>query len=128
MIPFRAFETLIGIITGAREKATRDHNEFMEFYQMLVGIVPDEIAKEFGRIKAPIKVKNVIHDTYLLELTVTDLMWWRTIIHDEGGRFVQGVHAVQREIWDQLNKLVSDWVLTDEQRNKLLAIGSHEVG
>ena len=121
MISFRAFEVLVGIVTGSRERETREHKEFMRFYQELVKIVPEPIAKEFGSIKVPTTVKGRLQDGYRLELNVTDYLWWKTII-DEGGRFVEGSGSVQRDIWDGLTKLVRDNALTEDERKNLMLL------
>ena len=120
MIPMKAFEALVGFITGNRAKITAEHEEFMHFYSELIKILPDELAREFGRISAPTWHKGQKRD-YQLELTVTDLMWWQTVV-DDGGRFVEGALAVQREVWDHMNKSLRHGALTDEQKLQLLNI------
>lgn len=118
MINFAAFEALIGFITGERKRQTQLHEEFLAFFQDLVKILPDDLAREFGKVTAPTMHGGQKRD-YLIELTVTDLLWWRTIV-DEGGRFIAGTVAVQRDIWDHLNRQLLTGSLTDEQRLHLL--------
>jgi hypothetical protein len=122
MISFRAFETLTSIITGSREREAREHDVFLQFYQALVKIIDDETAKEFGSIEVPTLIKGKLADGYRLELTVTDYLWWKTIIHDDKGRFVNGVSAVQRDIWDRMTKLVRDNTMSAEERTKLMEL------
>lgn len=120
MIQFKAFQTLVAVITGSRERETREHRAFMEFYHDLVQIIDEQTAREFGSIKVPTVVGKVHHDGYRMEMTVTDYLWWVTIVEDDKGRFVNGPTSVQRDIWDQLNKLVRKGSLTDEQRKAML--------
>ncbi len=127
MIPFNAFKSLIAIITGARQKETEEHQQFMEFYRELVKIVPDDVAKSFKSISVPTTVGNKVEKDYRLELTVTDFMWWESIVLKEGGRFVQSVYEIQRNIWDRLNTLVKDHNLTEEQRAAMLTLADDNV-
>lgn len=120
MIPMKAFEALIGFVTGNRAKIKEEHEEFMLFYGELVRILPDDLGREFGSIPAPTTHKGK-DQSYRLELTVTDLMWWRTVI-DEGGRFSVSPLTIQREIWDHMNKTLQTGNLTDEQKLQLLNI------
>lgn len=126
MITFRAFEVLVGIITGSRERETNEHKEFMRFYQELVKIVPEIIAKEFGSIQVPTLVDRKLQEGYRMELNVTDFLWWKNIIDDEGGRFRDGVNSVQRDIWDRLTKLVRDNALSEDERKNLLLLMSQD--
>lgn len=119
MIEFRAFEALIRYITSDRERITREHMMFLDFYQDLVKLIPDDLAKEFGSISAPTMTKGKNQEGYKMELNVTDYLWWKSVIED-GGRFVKGVSQVQRDIWDHLNKHVRQGALTDEQRMELI--------
>lgn len=119
MIPFRAFEKLIGFITGNRAQLTQDHMEFLEFYQDLVRIIPDDLATAFGSIVVPTMVNGEVHKGYRLQLNVTDYGWWRSVILD-GGRFVESTFSVQRNIWDHLNSQTSEGSLTNEQKLELL--------
>ena len=120
MIPFRAFATLIEVISGARKQATEEHLDFLEFYKDLVAIIDYDTAVEFGSIKVPTVVKGKLCEGYRLELTTADCIWWRTIIIDEKGRFASGAYAVQLEIWDRLANQIKTLELTPEQRQKIL--------
>jgi hypothetical protein len=120
MISFKAFEILISIITGSREREREAHQHFMGFYQELVRITPADVAKAFGSITAPTQHNGKIHN-YGLELTVTDCLWWKTII-EEGGRFTGSVSRVQRDIWERLNLQVREGWMNDENRHQLVSI------
>lgn len=122
MIQFKAFEVLISIISGARKRATAEHLDFLEFYKAVIGIVDNDIAREFGSIPVPTMVSGKEEATYRLELNATDLMWWRSVIVSEHGRFKQGVDQVQRDIWDRLVKQAGSSGLNEEQRQQLLDI------
>jgi len=122
MIPFNAFKVLVSIISGSRERETNEHMAFLEFFKQLVGIVPDDMAREFGRINAPTTIKGNVDKSYQLELTVTDYLWWHGIIADDLGRFVDGPKAIQRQIWDRLTTLNRKHMLTEEQRSQLLGL------
>jgi len=124
MIPFRAFEALVAFVKGDRDRVTQDHMEFLDFYQKLVSILPDDMAREFGRIDAPYVKGSKTHGGQL-ELTVTDLMWWSTIF-EEGGRFRDGTSVVQRNIWDHLNSAIRKGALSDEQKLYLLKLARGE--
>lgn len=122
MIPFKAFETLLAIISGSRERDRQEHLAFLRFYKDLVKIVPVEVGQAFGSIQIPTRVKGVVNDTYRMELNVTDYLWWETIIQNDGGRFVKPIASVQRDIWEQLNKQIRRGALNDEERDMLLSI------
>jgi hypothetical protein len=126
VIPFRAFETLISIISGSREREKNEHDAFMEFYRNLVAIVPDNLAKEFGGVKVPTRHNGVITSSYNMELNAVDCMWWSSVIQDEGGRFAHGITSVQRSIWDRFNQMLGDGVMTDDERMALMALQSCE--
>jgi hypothetical protein len=122
VIPFKAFETLISIISGSRERDRQEHLAFMRFYKDLVKIVPADVAQAFGSVQVPTRFRGVVNDTYRMELNVTDVLWWETIIQNDGGRFVKPIASVQRDIWEQLNKQIRKGAMTDEERALLLTI------
>lgn len=119
MIPFKAFHTLIQIISGARERITREHIEFLEFYLQLVQVVPNDIAADFGRIPTPVMVGRSKRD-YQLELTMTDFLWWKSAIMDDGARMINTVGQVQRDIWDKLVTQVDAMTLNEDEKGALM--------
>lgn len=120
MIPFKAFHTLIQIISGARERITREHMEFLEFYLQLVQVVPNDIATDFGRISSPVMIGKTKHD-YQIELTMTDFLWWKSAIMDEGARMVKTVGQIQRDIWDKLIQQIDSMALNEEEKGALMS-------
>lgn len=125
MIPFKAFEVLIGIISGARERERQEHEDFLGFYNSLVRIIPSDIAKDFGSIEAPVKSKSTSKN-YRIELNVTDYLWWTNVIQNDKARFITSPAAIQRDIWEKLNTLVKREELSQEVKDQLMNILGEE--
>lgn len=114
----KAIKKVIGLINGADERSQTEHQKFLEFLEVLVSECGPAASKEFGRMT--VRVDN--GKEWGIELTPTDLLWWRSKILHDRVRFCKGAASVQADIVSRLSNSAGSYNFTPEERQEFIAI------
>lgn len=116
--------TAIGeLATGAKKRRDGEHQEFLGFFRSIVETIPTEVVQIFGTLSGiEMRLPSGKVESYGIELTATDYMWWKQKIEKEGARFVGKTSAVQSNMLDRLGKKAEMHRLEPAERKKLIAL------
>ncbi len=108
----KSIEKLVGFINRASDKADKEHQDFLKFYEDIVRVTPPEMARNFGKLKT---------DSGSIELTATDFMYWHTAIND-GWRFPSGAADIKLKIFNHLAEMSESLAMTAAEKSELIDI------
>ena len=107
---------------GAKKRREREYAEFLSFYRTLVETMPSEMTALFGTLDGISVDCRGKKESFRIELTVTDFLWWKSRIENESLRFVYGIPAVKAAMLDHFSRKAELHRLSPEERVKLLEL------
>ena len=112
----KTISKLFSLVTKVEERKTKEHLEFLDFYQELVLQTSSELTKKFGEL--PVETEG---GTALLSVDPVDFGYWHTAIKN-GVRFKKGASQVKLDIYNRLANKVKDLSMTAEERSEFIQL------
>ena len=115
------FQKLGDIVLSSKRRVELEYEDFFKFYRALVEITDSEVAKAVGGTSITVVLLDKKEETYKLELTATDYLWWKEKVA-VGLRFKFSMEAVKAAILGQMTKAAETNKLTAEERKQILSL------
>ncbi len=97
------FKNVAEMAITAKARRTKENADFLSFFRDVVETVPTEAALLFGSLSNVEVIKNGQKQTFEIELTAIDYIWWKNEL--EGGvHFVKPVRDVKMDMLEHLAK------------------------
>ena len=108
---------LIEFAKGTAKRRTKEHLEFLDFYEQVVIATPPEVSKQFERLQVEVDGGK----SFALDLNPQDWGWWSTRIK-EGLRFKLSAQQIKSSIYHRLSKCAGSQSMTEAERKEFIAI------
>ena len=115
------FKKVADLALGAKRREDAEYADFLKFYRDLVEVLPTEVVELFDGCPRAVISKGAEYK-WIIQLTATDFIWWKTKIEQEGARFKNGVTNAKLAMLEKLAKSAEAKSLTPEERKTLLAM------
>lgn len=122
----KACTTLFGMINASSERETKEHTEFLAFYETLVAAASPAVSIGFGTLSVSITRPGHADDKAGLMLTPADYLYWREAILTDGYRFKGGVSFMKRQVFDAISKCADSHNMTPSERQAFIDLMKSE--
>lgn len=117
------FRAVGELALGAKRRREAEYASFLSFFRELVETLPAEMTSLFGHMSnVGVTLRDGKTANYGIELTVTDFLWWKSAIEQDGVRFTSGPESLRRSMLTRFSKQAEAYRLEPEERKKLLAM------
>jgi hypothetical protein len=120
MINLSIFQAIGELVSGAKGRSDAEHIAFLAFYRSLVETLPADACRAFGLMNGVEVITGGSKGSFGIELTVTDYVWWKKHIEEEGTTFVHSPASVQLDMLTRLSRKAEVQRLEPSERKHLL--------
>lgn len=121
----KLIQAVANLMTGARDRISEEHADFLNFYEQLVRSISSDAVEAFGKMEIEVKDKGK-EETWGILLTAADFMFWKNAIEKRNVRFADTTDVVKSGMLNRMTRMAETERLTVEERNKLLDLLSDQ--
>lgn len=118
----QAFIRVTDFLGAQSEREAVQYQDFFAFYRQIVESVPSDVVQKFGDFPRKVVLRNGKEETWNIQLTAADYLWWRAKINEEGVRFLNGPVTAQTAMLKHMMDKAGKFAMEPDARKALIAL------